>query len=266
MELVAGGPRKLVLGMVHLKPLPGTPFHDGDLDRTLRTAVASAVALRDGGADGCLVQTVDRVYSVRDDADPARVAAMALVVRAVREATGDGFAVGAHMLRNAVRASLAVSAVAGGSFVRVGALVGRTMTAHGLVEPDPEAVMAYRRSINATGVRVIADVDSMHFHWEGRSTAEVARHAANSGADAVAIGHPDERRTLDAIAAVRDKAAHVPVILAGHTNHDNAARLLARADGAFVGSCLEPSGWGGAIDVDRVARFVEIARSVEGQA
>ena len=42
--LTAGG-RKLVLGMVHLSPLPGTPFHeDGSFGRTLDTAVRSARA------------------------------------------------------------------------------------------------------------------------------------------------------------------------------------------------------------------------------
>src|SRR5215470_14552580 len=157
MELRVGGPRKLVLGMVHLHPLPGTPFYaGGGLGGIVDTAVASARALHAGGADGCLVQTVDRVYSVADDADPARVAAMSLVVRAVVEATGGQFAVGVHMLRNAVRASLAVAKIAGGSFVRVGALVGQTLTAHGLVEPDPMRIMQYRGRIVAWDIRVIA--------------------------------------------------------------------------------------------------------------
>jgi len=264
MELTAGGPRKLVLGMVHLHPLPGTPFYaSGGLGRIVDAAVKSARALHVGGADGCLVQTVDRVYSVADDADPARVAAMSLVVHAVVEATGGEFAVGVHMLRNAVRASLAVAKVAGGSFVRVGALVGQTLTAHGLVAPDPMQIMEYRGRIDAWGIRVIADIDSMHFQWlGGKPTAEVARHAVSTGADAVCLGHPDERATLDMIASVRAVAPGVPVILAGHTNHDNAARLLAHADGAFVGSCLETGGWGGPIDAEKVKRYVEAVRSV----
>ena len=58
------GKRKVVLGMVHLPPLPGTPFyHENSFQHTLEVAVASACALAEGGADGCLVQTVDRVYA-----------------------------------------------------------------------------------------------------------------------------------------------------------------------------------------------------------
>src|SRR4051794_17496790 len=115
--------------MVHLDPLPGTPFFaDGSFDATLDRAVTSAVALRDGGADGCLIQTVDRVYSVDDKSDPARTAAMALITRAVVDATGAAFDVGVQLMRNAVKASLGVATVAGARFVRVGALVGATLS------------------------------------------------------------------------------------------------------------------------------------------
>jgi hypothetical protein len=262
------GTRKVVLGMVHLKPLPGTPFHEaGSLDRTLDRAVASARALYDGGADGCLVQTVDRVYSVADEADPARTAAMTLITRAVVEATDERFQVGVHMLRAAVKASLAVSKVAGGSFVRAGALVGRTMTTHGMVETDPLGTAEYRNKIDAGPIKIIADVDSMHFQWSGppKATAEVALAAHSAGADAVSLCHRDEDTVFDLIASVRKAAPRLPIILAGYTSHDNAARLLRHADGAFVGSCLERGGWGSEIDVDKVGAFMEIVRRLEDE-
>jgi predicted TIM-barrel enzyme len=65
------------------------------------------------------------------------------------------------------------------------------------------------------------------------------------------------------IASVREKTPRTPVLLAGYTNHENAARLLAAADGAFVGTCLEPGGWGGRIDAGRVRAYVDIVRDLE---
>jgi predicted TIM-barrel enzyme len=63
------GQGKLILGMIHLQALPGTPYHrDGSFEEILQTAVRSARALETGGANGCLIQTVDRVY-----AEPRRV-------------------------------------------------------------------------------------------------------------------------------------------------------------------------------------------------
>ncbi len=47
------GKKKIVIGMVHLLPLPGTPFYqEGNVERALTKAVADATALYHGGADG----------------------------------------------------------------------------------------------------------------------------------------------------------------------------------------------------------------------
>ncbi|MGI5292690.1 BtpA/SgcQ family protein [Nonomuraea polychroma] len=259
---------KVVLGMVHLQPLPGTPYHEeGSLEEILSTAVASACALRDGGADGCLVQTVDRVYSVGEDVDPARLAAFTLIVQAVVDATGPGFHVGVQVMRAAVRASLAVAKVTGAEFVRVSTIVGATLTPSGLVQADPLAVMEYRKKINASNVKIIADVASMHFSWfgGGKTPGEVAAAAWQVGADAVAVSHPREDAVLDMIAQVRAAVPEVPIVLAGHTHQGNVGRLLAvdgGADGAFVGTCLEGGGWGSAIDQGRVEAYM---RAVPGR-
>lgn len=261
------GKRKAVLGMVHLPPLPGTPFHEeGSFGKTLELAVASARALDEGGADGCLVQTVDRVYATGEDSDPARTCAMALIVSAIAAATSADFQIGVQLMTNALKASLAVAKVAGGSFIRAGALIGATMSPHGLVEAHPHEVMDYRVRISAQQIKIIAEVESMHYRWFGepKPVAEVARAARNVRADAVSLGHPNEERTLSMIASVRESAPGLPIILAGYTNHGNAARLLAAADGAYVGTCLERDGWGGQIDVERVRSYVDIVRGLEG--
>ncbi|MEV6421255.1 BtpA/SgcQ family protein [Streptomyces sp. NPDC051662] len=255
--LRAQGPT--VLGMVHLAPLPGTPFHrDGSLPEIIDRAVADALALREGGANGCLVQTADRVAGAADDSDPARTAAMALTVRAVREAVGAEFRVGVQMMRNAVRASLAVARTTEVDFVRVATLVGATLSPHGLVEADPTGVMEYRKKIGAWGVQVVAEVSSMHFSWLGDSPSigQVGRWAEQAGADALAVSDPDEAALLKKIAALRRACPGLPLLLAGHTDHTNAARLLAVADGAFVGRCLQRGGWGGPVDAVRVKKYV----------
>jgi predicted TIM-barrel enzyme len=138
---------------------------------------------------------------------------MGLVVAAVAAATGPKFQVGVQLMRNALRASLAVAKVAGGGYIRAGALVGATLTPSGLVQADPLGVMEYRNKINARDVKIIAEVDSMHFQWLGGSkpVGEVARAAVRAGADAVSLSHPDDDTTLEMIAAVREAVPDVPV-------------------------------------------------------
>jgi uncharacterized protein len=262
-EFHADGTQKTVIGMIHMGPLPGTPFsRKGDLASIVDKAVSSAGALYENGADGCLIQTVDRVYGVGEECDPARLAAVTLIVREIARATGSEFMIGVQIMRNALQASLAAAKVAGGSFIRASALVGRTLSPQGCVEPDPLALMNYRAKIDAWDIKIVAEIHSMHFRWHGepKPVGEIARLAVQAGADCVCLGDRDEASTLSLIAEVRAAAPGIPIILAGYTDHSNAARLLAASDGAFVGAALERGGWGGAVDPQRVKDYVQVVR------
>ena len=255
---------KTIIGMVHLAPMPGTPFYkEGSYQEILDRAVRDATALYRGGASGCLVQTIDRVYPTTDYADPARVAAVANIVREISRATNKEFHIGVQILRNSIRASLAVAKVSGGSFLRCGALVGATMTGDGIMEGDPLGVMEYRRRLHALDIKLIAEIYSMHFKaLDGTPVVEMAKAAMNAGADAVSIGSPDEELTISMINDIRRAVPSAPIFLAGYTNHDNAGRMLALVDGAFVGSCLEKGDWGSEVDLELVHSYMEQVRAV----
>jgi membrane complex biogenesis BtpA family protein len=258
------GKKKVVIGMVHLAPLPGTPFYqEGTLEQTLRDAVADATALDRGGADGCLIQTVDRVYPAGDEADYARVAAIATITQAVADATGPEFQIGVQIMVNALKASVAVAKVCGGSFIRCAALVGATPSAAGMIDANPYDFLTYRNAINAQHVKLIAEVNSRHFRGLGeRSTAEIARMAARAGAAAVEVAHMDEETNARLVQEVKQAMPQLPVILGGHTTHGNVARRLAEADGVFVGACLKRDRWDGRVDLERVRAYVDIVASL----
>jgi membrane complex biogenesis BtpA family protein len=258
------GKKKVVIGMVHLLPLPGTPFYqEGNLEQALEKAVADATALYQGGADGCLIQTVDRVYPTEDEADYARVAAMAIITKAVSDTTGPEFQIGVQIMLNALKASVAVTRVCGGSFLRCTALVGATLTNSGMVQANPLDFLNYRIRIGAQQIKLIAEVNGMHFRWMGdKPTAEIARVASRMGADAVEVAHADEDINASLVREIKQALPHLPVILGGHTNHDNVARRLTEADGVFVGTCLKTNGWNSRVDVDRVRDYVKIVNSL----
>src|SRR5919109_2106601 len=241
------GKKKVVIGMVHLLPLPGTPFYqEGTMELALDNVLADATALYQGGADGCLIQTVDRVYPAGDEADYARVAAMAMIAKAVADATGPEFQIGIQIMLNALKASVAVAKVCGGSFLRCTALVGATVSAVGMVEANPHDFLTYRAHIGAQQVKLIAEVNSRHFRWLGdTSTADIARMAARVGADAVEVAHVDEATNARLVRDIKQAMPQLPVILGGYTTHDNVARRLAEADGGFVGACPKADRWDG---------------------
>ncbi len=249
---------KPIIGMIHLGALPGTPYYgaDGDYEAIRAKAVQDAVALAEGGAHAGLIQNRgDRVFR-NQQADPMVVAAMTDITRAVKDAVGDALAIGVQVLRNDLKASLAIAKLCGGVFLRCGVLAGVTYTVSGMVAGDPYDVLGYRRQIDGQQIQLIAEIKSMHFDND-QPLARLAQDAAFVGADGVGIAHPDLETALDWVRQIKAAVPDMPVIIGGYTNADNIARYLELADGAIVGGAFEDRGRGGAVSVEKVRAFME---------
>jgi predicted TIM-barrel enzyme len=84
------------------------------------------------------------------------------------------------------------------------------------------------------------------------------------GAAAVEVAHADEDTNARLVREVKQAMPHLPVILGGHTTHDNVARRLVEADGVFVGTCLKSDAGDNRVDVERVREYVKIVASLNG--
>lgn len=254
--------KKYIIGLVHLLPLPGTPFYEANSqEKIIEKAVSDALALVRGGADGCLIQTVDRAYSNLDDTDYARVAAMTLAVQAVKKAVPADFLVGVQLMWNCITPSIAVAKVCGADFVRCTALVGVSDSPYGTVEAQPLKVQEYRKKLDAMDITLIAEIQGYHFQGDGDAIKDLcsrAFFATYAGADAVEIVDKDEEKNNRMAEAL--KKMGVPVVLGGGTNAENVARRMQFADLALVGSCFEKKGWGGRIDEEAVRTYMEAFR------
>ena len=49
---------KVIIGMVHLKPMPGFPGSSGDMSAIIKHAVEDALTLQRGGVDGLIVENI----------------------------------------------------------------------------------------------------------------------------------------------------------------------------------------------------------------
>ena len=91
--------KKLVFGLIHLLPMPGTPYYEeGNYEASIKKAIEDAKALENGGASGCLIQTVDKVYPTGDDSDYTRVSCMAVIANEVKKNVGKDFKIGVQLM------------------------------------------------------------------------------------------------------------------------------------------------------------------------
>ncbi len=253
--------RPFIIGMVHVGPLPSSPAGErARLEDIVEAALRDARALEEGGVDGVLVENFYDVPYPKVEADPATVAAMAVIVRRVVESVS--IPVGVNILRNCGVQALAVAHVCGGRFIRVNALSETVVSDQGILEPIAYELMRYRRFLGSS-VAVLADVHVKHAApLAERPAPLVAREAVErGGADAVivsgvATGSPPSPEDVRLV----KNAVDAPVIVGSGVNAGNVASLLSVADGAIVGTYFKV---GRRVSVDRVRKLVSLVRSLK---
>ena len=261
---------KYIMGLVHLAPLPSTPlFKEGDMERSIEKALFDTRALIEGGADGCLIQSVDKMYPTGDDTDYARVAGITVIVNEVMRIAPKDFKVGIQLMWNCITPSIAVAKATGACFTRCSALIGTIQTPYGEMNADPLKVQTYRRNIGAwDSVDLISEISGYHNVMGGYDKTEIltkARQSMTVGASAVEIFNAAEAINNQMTRDIKEMNKDIPIILGGGTNLENAARRLKYADGALVGSYFEKGKWGGNIDKDVVAEYIAAVRAIENK-
>lgn len=251
------GRRQALIGMLHLRPLPGAPRYlaSEGMHAAVTQALDEARMLEDEGFDGVIVENAWDIPFVKPDAvGHETVAALAVVVECVRRAIS--LPIGVNCLANAVEASIAIAAAAGGAFVRANQWANAYIANEGFVEGRAGLAARYRHAIGADHISVWADVLvklGSHAMTADRSLTEQARDAAWFDANALIVTGSrlgDPPLTQD-IATVRS-ASGLSVIVGSGVGPDNLGDILAYADAVIVGSSLKMGGvWHG--DMDRAA-------------
>ena len=253
---------KAVIGVIHLRALPGSPQYDGaSMDSLLAHALSEAERYRAGGLDGLIVENHgDIPFAKPADLGPETAACMAVITQAVRTATA--LPVGINVLANGAVQALAVAKAAGAAFIRVNQWANAYVANEGFMEGRAAEAARYRAWLHARNVKIFADVHvkhGAHAITADRSIAELARDVEFFDADvAIATGQrtgdsatTEELRTIAA-------GTSLPVAVGSGVNPDNVGDILSVADAVIVASYLKQDGvWWNEVDPARVATFMQ---------
>ncbi len=260
------GVAKAVIGMVHLRALPGSPRWSGSMLDVVRAAVDDARALGEGGVDAVLVENYGDVPFTAGRVDAATVAAMAVAVNEIRSALT--LPIGVNVLKTDALSALAVAAATGAGFVRVNVHVGAVVADQGLLQSSAHDTLRYRRLLGLE-IKILADVQAKHglplapvpIEQEARDC--VARGLADGlVVSGVATGEPTP---IGDLKRVRIAVPDSPLLVGSGVTPDTAAELLSIADGLIVGTSVKRDGiLPNPVDPRRVARLVEAARASRG--
>jgi hypothetical protein len=234
---------KLLIGVIHLLPLPGSPRFGGGLKPILARAVADAVAYEKGGASAVIIENFGDMPFLAEGVAPETIAAMACAGAAVRAAVR--FPVGFNVLRNDARAALGLAAACDGSFIRVNVHTGAMLTDQGILQGRAGETVRARAQL-CPQAQILADVHVKHAVPLGdQPVQDAARDAWQRGrADALIVTGPGTglpALTAD-VEAVRRVCPKAPVLIGSGITVDNARDFLPWINGAIAGTWLKKNG------------------------
>jgi len=256
-------PRPILIGVVHLPPLPGSARSELSIDAIIERSVADAAILEQTGFSAVIVENFGDAPFTSGPLPPASLACMAVAARQVRSAVA--IPVGVNALRNDALAALGVAAAAGASFIRVNVHVGVAATDQGFIEGRAHETLAYRARLGAE-VAILADVFVKHARpLHETDIAQAARDTAYRGlADGLIVTGPATGRPpdMDDVRSVREAVPDRLLLAGSGVTAATVATVLQSCDGVIVGTAVkrgaEPSA---PVDPQRAAEFVAAGRN-----
>jgi uncharacterized protein len=266
LTAIFGRPNRVLIGVVHLIPLPGSPdYSGGGVEPIYARALADAGAYAEAGFDGLIVENHgDIPFSKPEDIGPETAAHMAVAAERVHRETG--LPLGINVLANAALHALAVASAAGARFVRINQWANAYVANEGLIEGAAAKAMRYRSALQAQSVNIFADAHvkhGAHAIVQDRPIEELVRDVEFFNADVVIFtgqrtGHAAD---LDYLRKIR-AAASVPTLVGSGVDPGNVGDILSIVDGVIVASSLKVGGrWWNPVDRERAKQFVERARN-----
>ena len=253
--------RKPIIGMIHLKPLPGAPGYGGSLQEIVDAALADARALDEGGIDAMMLENYGDVPFRKEKVEPHTIAAMAMIAAEIGRVTARPL--GINVLRNDPIAALGIAAVCGAAMIRVNVHTGAMLTDQGVIEGNASATLGYRMKLGAGSVKIMADVHVKHAAPLAPIPIETAAaDAVERGlADALIVTGSRTGAGCDIDELVRVRAAvDAPVLVGSGVTDETIAPLLRACDGVIVGSWLKRDGdVRNEVEVGRVRRMMGLA-------
>ncbi|ASJ02128.1 hypothetical protein A3L09_02010 [Thermococcus profundus] len=249
--------RKPLIGMVHLKPLPGSYLYDGDFDSVIEAALRDARTLEEAGFDAIMVENFGDVPFPKY-ADKTTVAAMAVVAKAIRDETS--IPLGVNVLRNDGIAAYSIAYAVKADFIRVNVLSGVAYTDQGVIEGIAHELAMLRKRLPSK-IKVFADVHVKHAVHFGDFEDALLDTVERGLADAVVVSGKATGRPVDVEKlALAKKISPVPVIVGSGTSYDNLPALWPHADGFIVGTWIKREGKvEKEISLKRAGKLVELA-------
>lgn len=256
--------KRLLIGMVHVAALPGTPKNKYSIDKISDIAVTEAKIYKEAGFDAIMIENMHDVPYAKRNVGAEIVASMTAVAVALRMALGD-FPIGIQILAGANKQALAVAHAANLEFIRSEGFVFAHVADEGFMEGDAADLLRYRKMIGAENIKVFTDIKKKHSSHAITTDVSIEDtiHAADFFlSDGIIITGTETGVPCNPLDVRRAaQATNLPVIIGSGIASYNLKDYWNYTDAFIVGSAMKEDGvWSNAVSKEEVEAFMEEAR------
>lgn len=250
---------KLVIGMIHLDALPGTPKFEGKTDKIIAKAVAEAKTYENAGLKCIMIENMHDVPYLNNSAGPEITATMAIIAYEIKRTTN--LVVGIQVLASANKEAIAIAHSANLDFIRVEGFVFAHVADEGITESNAGNILRYRKQIGADSILVFTDIKkkhSSHSITSDVSIVDTAKAAEFFLSDGIIVTGSSTGAEADISELLEVKeSSKLPVIIGSGVTAKNIHKYYNLADAFIIGSYFKKNGdWQNGIDEKRVRSFL----------
>jgi membrane complex biogenesis BtpA family protein len=250
---------KLVIGMIHVGALPGTPKYTNNVQQIIDNALKEAEMYKSAGIGGIMIENMHDVPYLNKYAGAEITATMSIIAYEIKRSTN--LFCGIQILASANIEAIAVANSANLDFIRAEGFVFAHVADEGITESDAGKILRYRKQINAEEVLVFTDIKkkhSSHAITSDVSIVETAKAAEFFLSDGVIITGEStgSKANLNEIKEVKQNV-NIPVIIGSGITAKNIRNYYDSADAFIVGSYFKKDGnWMNSVDSKRIENFL----------
>ncbi|XP_067944109.1 uncharacterized protein F13E9.13, mitochondrial-like [Watersipora subatra] len=259
-SLLASRVRPLILGMVHVQALPGSPLHLLKMEDIVSRARAEAEIYKGHKLDGLIIENMHDVpYICSNSCGPEITSCMTAVCREVRQSCSH-MPLGVQVLAGCNKEALAVALAADCDFIRAEAFIYSHVADEGLMNGCAGELLRYRSAIGANHISVLCDIKkkhSSHAITSDISIEQMARDAEFFLSDGVIVTGVSTADSADVaqLKAVKE-SLDIPVLIGSGVTAAN-LHEYSSADALIIGSYFKKDGkWTNQLDDERIEAVV----------
>ena len=256
----------VIIGMVHLKALPGSPAYAASISEIVDSACREATVFEQAGMDGIIIENMNDMPWLRPhEIGPETTAAMAVIASAVRREV-PLLPIGVQMLCAANKEALSVAKAAGLNFVRAEGFVFSHIGDEGPVHSCAAELLRYRRHLEAENIMIFTDIKKKHSAHAITSDVSIedTAHAAElfrSDGIIVTGAYTGKETDVTELKAVQQSTS-LPVMVGSGVTEENVHHYMS-TNAIIIGSHLKKHGQTlNDLDIIRVQNFMEKVRKL----